>query len=65
MYVDFTNKTVREYGQLNRKQLAAPTVAGLHNVHTEIVATVINGPGPLRPPAVTSVKLVLTFRLHF
>jgi len=30
MYVDFTNKTAREYGRLNRKQLATPTVAGLH-----------------------------------
>jgi len=24
MYVDFTNKTAREHGQLNRKQLATP-----------------------------------------
>jgi len=36
----------------------------VYDVHTENRRH-ISGPGPLRPPAVTSVKLVLTFRLIF
>ena len=36
----------------------------MYDVHTENRRH-INGPGPLRPAAVTSVKLVLTFRLNF